>query len=236
VTAPEVELGRAWRRLVGTARGRAADAAFDSLLARHREPHRRYHTATHVMWVLRHVDDLATRVDRSDGFDLDAVRAAALFHDAVYNPRSSTNEADSAVLAGDVLTDLGWAAARVERVQQLISATAGHVDATDASSTGTDVDILLDADLAILGAEPNEYSAYVAGVRAEYGHVDAAEWRAGRSAVLQQFVDRTTIYRTRAMRDAREQRARANLTAELATLTPNAPEPGQESQSGTAGP
>lgn len=235
MTAPEVELGRVWRRLVGTGHGRAADAAFDALLARHREPHRRYHTATHVMWVLRHVDEMTAQVDRPDrvDIDIDAVRAAALFHDAIYDPRSSTNEADSAVLAGEVLTHLGWAAPRVERVQQLIGATAGHVDAPDVAPTGTGpgpdvalaiaIDILLDADLAILGAEPNDYRAYVAGVRTEYGHVDEAGWRAGRSAVLRQFLDRTTIYRTRWMRDARERRARANLAAELATLDAETP-------------
>ena len=244
MTAPEVELSRVWRRLVGTGHGRAADAAFDALLARHREPHRRYHTATHVMWVLRHVDEMAAQVDRPDRVDLDigigidididAVRAAALFHDAIYDPRSSTNEADSAVLAGEVLTHLGWAAPRVERVQQLIRATAGHVDAPDTAHTGSsgtgtgggvtlDLDILLAADLAILGAEPNDYRAYVAGVRTEYGHVDAAGWRAGRSAVLRQFLDRTTIYRTRWMRDVRERRARANLAAELATLDSETP-------------
>lgn len=265
MTAPEVELSRVWRRLVGTGHGRAADAAFDALLACHREPHRRYHTATHVMWVLRHVDEMAAQVDRPDRVDLDieidigigidididAVRAAALFHDAIYDPRSSTNEADSAVLAGEVLTHLGWAAPRVERVQQLIRATAGHVDAPDTAHTGSggtgtgdgtgsggtgvgggtgtgdgvtlDLDILLDADLAILGAEPNDYRAYVAGVRTEYGHVDAAGWRAGRSAVLRQFLDRTTIYRTRWMRDVRERRARANLAAELATLDAETP-------------
>lgn len=250
MTAPEVELSRVWRRLVSTGHGRAADAAFDALLARHREPQRRYHTTTHVMWVLRHVDEMAAQVDRPGSVDIDAVRAAALFHDAIYDPRSSTNEADSAVLAGEVLTHLGWAAPRVERVQQLIRATAGHVDAPDTAHTGSggtgagtgvgdgtdtgggtgtgdgvtlDLDILLDADLAILGAEPNDYRAYVAGVRTEYGHVDAAGWRAGRSAVLRQFLDRTTIYRTRWMRDARERRARANLAAELATLDAETP-------------
>jgi len=213
-------LGRVWRRLVGTDGGRASSAALDALLARHREPHRRYHTATHLMWVLRHVDDLAARLDQAVGtqLDLDTVRAAALFHDAVYDPRSSTNEADSAVLAAQVLADMGWAPQRIERVQHLIEATASHLGTAAAPPDGVDVDILLDADLAILGAEPNDYRAYVAGVRTEYGHLDASTWRAGRSAVLRDFLDRPTIFRTAAMRTDRERRARANLAAELATL------------------
>jgi predicted metal-dependent HD superfamily phosphohydrolase len=225
VTAPEVELGRVWRRLVGVDAGRAGDAAFDELLARHRQPHRRYHTATHVMWVLRHVDDLATT---STPVDLDAVRAAALYHDAVYDPRSPTNEHDSAVLARRVLADCGWEPARVERVAALIELTAGHVaprtDDWADTRADTGADILLDADLAILGAEPADYRAYVTGVRAEYGHVDDDAWRVGRAAVLRSFLDRPVIYRTAVMQAARERRARANLSAELADLQRTEPQ------------
>lgn len=216
VTAPEVELGRVWRRLVGFDAGRAGDAALDELLARHRQPHRRYHTATHVMWVLRHIDDLAAD---STPVDLDAVRAAALFHDAVYDPRSPTNEHDSAGLARRVLADCGWEPARVDRVAALIELTAGHV----APDTDLGADILLDADLAILGAEPAEYRAYVTGVRAEYAHVDDDAWRVGRAAVLRSFLDRPAIYRTTSMQAARERRARANLSAELAELQRSEP-------------
>ena len=220
VTAPEVELGRVWRRLVGPAAGRAGDATLDELLARHRQPHRRYHTATHVMWVLRHIDDLAADstdapAADADHLDLDAVRAAALFHDAVYDPRSPTNEHDSAVLARRVLAGCGWEAARVERVAALIELTACHDPAGD---TDLGADILLDADLAILGAEPADYRAYVTGVRVEYAHVDDDGWRTGRAAVLRNFLDRPAIYRTTSMQAARERRARANLSAELADL------------------
>lgn len=216
VTAPEVELGRVWRRLVGFDAGRAGDAALDELLSRHRQPHRRYHTATHVMWVLRHIDDLAAD---STPVDLNAVRAAALFHDAVYDPRSPTNEHDSAGLARRVLADCGWEPARVDRVAALIELTAGHV----APDTDLGADILLDADLAILGAEPADYRAYVTGVRAEYAHVDDDAWRVGRAAVLRSFLDRPAIYRTTSMQAARERRARANLSAELAELQRSEP-------------
>ena len=76
---------------------------------------------------------------------------------------------------------------------------------------------MLDADLAVLAAEPSRYQAYARGVRAEYTHVDDAAWRTGRAAVLRAFLDRPAIYRTAPMRN-QEHRARANLAAELSGL------------------
>lgn len=206
MSSPEGALRRCWHDLGGT-----DDAVVDDLLARHREPQRHYHTAVHVMWVLRHVDDLLTA-----GLDAPLIRAAALFHDAIYDPRSATNEADSAALAHGALAPLGWTAARLARCAELIEGTKLHDPARAATEPGAAV--LFDADLAILGSSPAEYQAYVTGVRAEYAHVDAAGWRAGRAAVLRSFLDREAIYATPTMHATHERRARANLTAELAAL------------------
>ena len=89
MTAPEVELRRTWRRLAGSGH----DHRLEQLVALHRDPTRHYHGTTHVMWVLRHVDDvLRARVAEGvvdDRIDADAVRLAALFHDAVYDATRS---------------------------------------------------------------------------------------------------------------------------------------------------
>jgi predicted metal-dependent HD superfamily phosphohydrolase len=206
MTAPDVELRRAWQRISGGGH----DAVIDELIARHAEPHRRYHTATHVMWVLRLVDDLLAT--ESAGLDADAIRAAALFHDVVHDPRSSFNEVDSGAIAARHLEEIGWDASRVSEVRRLIEATATHraIDAAEA--------VLLDADLAVLGADPAAYAAYATGVREEYSHVDDAGWRSGRGVLLRGLLDRERIYATEAMHDRREHRARANITAELRAL------------------
>lgn len=207
MTAPEVELRRVWHRVAG----RRAEAAFEGVLARHRESHRRYHTATHVMWVCRHVDRL---VAAHPVTDLSALLAAAVFHDAVYEPSSATNEADSAALADTRLAELGWSDDRRSDVRRWILATAGHGAAHGDTATA----VLCDADLAILGAPANEYLAYASGVRAEYAHVADDAWRTGRTHVLEHFLGLPSIYATSTMRDEREHRARANLTAEVASL------------------
>jgi predicted metal-dependent HD superfamily phosphohydrolase len=214
MTAPEVELRTTWQRIPGAAE---RTDLLDGLLGRLREPHRHYHSATHVMWVLRHVEALLAQADpRTDG---DAVRLAALYHDAVYDARASDNEAMSARLARSVAEQLGWTPPQVDLVHALVFATAlgSDLPAHDAPEHDAYC-VLLDADLAILGAEPNEYQAYVNGVRREYAHVPDDQWRSGRSAVLRHLLDLDPLYRTDAMRGARTARARANMAAELATL------------------
>jgi predicted metal-dependent HD superfamily phosphohydrolase len=205
VTAPETELRRVWHRIAGPHH----DPILDDLLSRHREPHRHYHTATHVMWVCRHVDEL---VPHHPVDDEAAVLAAALFHDAVYDPRVSTNEADSADLAVRRLAEIGWTDERCAMVARLVNATADHQSTTPSEA------VLLDADLAILGGEVHEYQQYCAAVRTEYEHLDDDSWNIGRSRVLRRMLDRPMIFRTRTMWQLREHRARANLTAELAAL------------------
>ena len=56
--------------------------------------------------------------------------------------------------------------------------------------------MLLDADLAVLGSDPASYQAYVAGVRSEYAHVSADDWRTGRTQVLRSFLDRPALFAT----------------------------------------
>ena len=204
----EVELRAAWTTTVGS--GHAELAALDDVVGRHREPHRRYHGVRHITWVVRHVHELAATCPVAD---LGAVTAAAFFHDAVYDPRAADNEEQSARLAARVLGDLGWPDERCAVVARLVRATARHEADDDADRA-----VLLDADLAVLGAEPAAYQAYVTGVRAEYAHVDAAAWRSGRAAVLRELLARRPLYATAPARALWEARAGANMAAELATL------------------
>jgi predicted metal-dependent HD superfamily phosphohydrolase len=175
---------------------------------RHAEPHRRYHTMVHVRHVLAEVDALLA--DHAVA-DPDAVRLAAWFHDAVYDPRSATNEADSAELAARMLGD-GRHHARVPAVRRLVMATAGHRPGSEPGDESEAV--LVDADLAILAAAPDAYDRYVAAVRAEYAHLDDARWRAGRAAFLTSLLARPRLFTLR----GGEADARANISREVAGL------------------
>ena len=217
MTQPETEIRSAWRHIAGPAH----DGYVDALLIRYAEVHRHYHTATHIMFVLRHLHDMARQSAVQPSPE---VIAAGLYHDAIYDPMVHNNEALSAVLAAKDLAELGWTTQRRDSVAALIIATAGHLaeparSGRHGDDRADDTAMLLDADLAILGAEPGAYQAYVNGVRAEYAHVDDGQWRTGRSMVLQRFLDRSRLFVTDYMYTAAEHRARANIEAELAALS-----------------
>ncbi len=205
-------LEHAWQRLVAPlgVPGPDAGRALDSLAGRYCEPHRTYHTLSHVRHVLATVDMLLAQGEPAD--DPTAIRLAAWFHDAVYDPRAGDNEEVSARLAASELTDLGVAPARVHAVVDLVLATENHVAATP------DQRVLVDADLAILAADPATYGIYTRAVRVEYAWLPEADWRAGRLTFLQRMLERERIYVTPAMRLRGEPAARDNLQSERRRL------------------
>lgn len=96
-------LAERWTALLRTGEPGAVAAAYADVERRHREPHRRYHTLDHVGAVVAWVDRWADTVP-----DPDAVVLAAFLHDVVYDPRSATNEADSARTAATCCRRSGW--------------------------------------------------------------------------------------------------------------------------------
>jgi predicted metal-dependent HD superfamily phosphohydrolase len=191
------------------AKGDVADAGAQ-VLARYTEHHRAYHTAAHLADVLDAVDELADVAT-----DPAAVRLAALFHDAVYDPLRTDNEERSAELAETTLARLRVDDARVAAVARLVRLTAGH----DPGEDDRDGAVLCDADLRVLAREGAAYDDYVAAVRHEYAALDEAAWRRDRAAVLRGLLARPALFRTSRYHARYEAAARANLSAELAALT-----------------
>jgi predicted metal-dependent HD superfamily phosphohydrolase len=205
-------LSRRWHELLDPFHAPPAlvDASFDDISSRYGEPRRHYHTLDHIQRVLASIDEL-----RPSAHDPMALELAAWLHDVVYDPRAGDNEVRSAALARDLLSGLGSPASTADRVADLILTTVDH---RPASGDG-DAAILLDADLAVLGAEPEAYDDYCLAIREEFSWLPDAEYRAGRSALLRRFLERGDIFHTPPMRDALEARARANLEGELVELT-----------------
>jgi predicted metal-dependent HD superfamily phosphohydrolase len=199
-----------WDGLLARLTGSDPTVTGRGLIARWAEPHRRYHDLAHLTAVLDAVHDLAGHAR-----DLDAVRLAAWYHDAVYTG-SPDDEEKSAQLAETELGALGLSADLVAETARLVRLTATH-DPAPGDSNG---ETLCDADLAILAAGPQAYARYVEAVRAEYAHVPDDAFRAGRAAVLGDLLALPSLFRTTAGQERWEAAARANVEAELRTLTP----------------
>ncbi|MFE9565730.1 hypothetical protein ACFYM0_31990 [Streptomyces sp. NPDC006487] len=188
----------------------------DRLLTAWAEPQRRYHTTAHLADVLARIDVLAdaaaNRAEQAP--DRPAVELAAWFHDAVYRPDRSENEERSAALAERALPELGIDEARTVEVARLVRLTITH-DPAPGDANG---ELLCDADLGVLAGTAQEYAAYAAAVRAEYGFVPDEAFRAGRAAVLRRLLELPRLFRTAYGAAHWEAPARANLAAELADL------------------
>ncbi|WP_431043704.1 HD domain-containing protein [Streptomyces sp. P1-3] len=182
----------------------------ENLLTRWAEPQRHYHTTTHLLAVLDHVDTLSAHAA-----DPDTVRLAAWFHDAVYLPERSTNEERSARLAERALAEAGVPEPRVHEVSRLVLLTLGH----DPAPGDTNGEALCDADLAVLAGSPQQYATYAAAVRQEYGFVPHDAFREGRSAVLRRLLAQPRLFRTPYGQQHWERTARYNMSTELELLT-----------------
>jgi predicted metal-dependent HD superfamily phosphohydrolase len=199
--------------LLGGNRQAGAAAAAD-LAARYGESHRRYHDGEHVRAVLRDVAILAGEL-RLSAEERAVLTIAAGAHDVIYDGHPGDDERRSASWARDWLTRAGIGEALVARAEELVLATMTHSAPPDDLAAWA----LLDADLAILGADPAAYDRYRAAVREEYAALDEPAWRAGRAAVMTQLLAREPLYGTGAARQRWEATARANIARELDSLS-----------------
>lgn len=180
-------------------------AVLDDLLTRYSEPQRYYHN-------LAHLEHLFTLLPAQPHLEF-----AVWFHDAVYDPTRTDNEAQSALLAKQSLLRLGIAPQLIQAVVAIILATRDH------QSNHPDTALFLDADLSILGASPKIYSAYAQAIRREYAWVPEALFWERRAQVIQKLLSRERIYQTPEFASL-EQPARENLQRELRTLAQRASE------------
>ena len=180
-----------------------ADHTFEGIVQAYSGPNRFYHTLDHVMAVLATAESLASHAN-----NLNAVRLAAWLHDVIYDSRASDNEERSADYAERLCDRLSIPQGRL--VASLILKTKTHDAGADA-----DAQVLIDADLAILGASEPAYRTYAQKIRQEYGWVPELEYRSGRRRILERVLTRPRIYH---FLSHLEDPARRNLAAEIVRL------------------
>ena len=186
-----------------------AGQSFADLAAHYQADGRFYHTLEHIDNVLRMVERLSRYAQ-----NLVAIQLAAWFHDVIYDPGAADNEEKSATYAIRTLADLNVPESTTASVHQLILATKHHV----AAASDIDAHILLDADLATLAANWEQFDHYSQAIRQEYAQVPDPAYQQARVRFLQQFLQRPRIFHTDQMFMALEQRARRNIEREITNL------------------
>jgi predicted metal-dependent HD superfamily phosphohydrolase len=196
-------LQESWTQCFAALGAAAPAGAFADITASYREPHRAYHT-------LQHLDECITYW--ADARASAEIGLALFYHDAVYDTHAADNEEKSARLAVDMLGST-LPRAVLDRIAAMILVTK-H----DAMPDTTDAKLLVDIDLAILGAAPPRFDEYERQVRVEYGWVAESAFREGRGRILRQFLERPVLYNTAVFRERLERQARENLQRSLAAL------------------
>lgn len=178
------------------------------LIEAHSEKRRQYHNLQHLEECLLELDAVRLLAKQPA-----IIEVALWFHDAVYDPRSSTNEEDSANLAVACLTTAKLATETIEVVRQLILCTKTHQP-----GNVPDAALLIDIDLAILGQQVARFDAYEQGIKAEYSWVPETTYVQKRTEILTGFLRRPAIYRTEKLKQKYEVTARTNLENAITLL------------------
>ncbi len=170
----------------------------------HLECHRHYHTLGHLRDMF-----LALEIDMAQAQNPAALRLAVWFHDSIYNPFYSDNEARSAEFSRLELGKLALEPALIATVSDLVLTTQSHI------ANSPDAQLLLDADLGVLAAPLEVYRAYSEAIRQEYHKVPLPLYRSERAKILKKFLERPQIYQRKTWLEGR---ARENLTWEIGAL------------------
>ncbi len=178
------------------------------LIGAYSEKHRYYHTSVHISNCLKWHDCVSDLVMKSKENEF-----ALWFHDVIYNPHSASNELKSAELAVDFLRSNSVKEAITKRIHDLIMVTRHTTPVRTCDEA-----LMVDIDLAILGAEADQYNRYEVGIRNEYKWVPNIIFRKKRKKVLASLLAREAIYRNDYFQKKLEKRARANIINAITSL------------------
>lgn len=150
------------------------------ILKKHSEEQRHYHNLNHLIELFLHSKELKLNCweDQVLGFSI-------LFHDIIYNPQSKTNEEDSAKLFLEFAQEVGLPEATSSRVKEFILATKTHEN----KNQDPLLDLFLDLDLSILGADPVRFTRYEEEIQKEYSFVPQEIYKVERAKVMKKFKD-----------------------------------------------
>jgi predicted metal-dependent HD superfamily phosphohydrolase len=183
------------------------DEKFVDVLDRYGQIHRHYHGLYHIAFLYALHDDLCFQNDALFLKNrLKDVCRAILYHDAIYDPTSKTNEYDSAQL---------WVAhggSPDDWVYSAIMATAAHLTERPVENDDDRLrEWFVGLDLASLAAPTEIFTLNNKLIRLEFGHISDQQWKGGRTSFIESLSG-GIIYRDPFLHGLFEDRAHANIT------------------------
>lgn len=175
------------------------------------QKNRAYHNLSHLKSMFSELKPVESEI-----IDLPVLQFSIWYHDLIYNAIRKDNELKSAEAAREVMQQLGFSAARLERAFQLIMITKSH---ELENADDTDAQWMVDFDLEVLSREWAAYELYTEQIRKEYWMYPTLMYRKGRRDAMKHFLDRDFIYQTAVYREEKEGRARENILREIEVLS-----------------
>lgn len=181
---------------------------------RYGESHRHYHT-------MRHIGECLTANENFSIKDRKAFLAAEVFHDIDYEigryapgHKGESNEAISAKVCEEFLTEGGVEQKIIDRAKELIIMTQTH----KAPDGDDEARLFMDIDMSIVGKSAPRYQEYCLDTAREYLSLFPADaYLAGRKHFLTGAVDKKPIFKTQHYA-SHEDQAAANIRWELANI------------------
>lgn len=177
-----------------------AEVVYAELERLYAEPHRRYHTLTHIRHCLHEFDQASALMDNAD-----AVEMALWFHDAIYTLGAPDNEWHSAELfrqhAGEYT-----APAFCQLVQRLVMATTHR-----GLPQRRDEQFIVDIDLSSFGLPWEDFLRDGRLLREEADSIADAAYYSAQLRFLTVLRDRPTLFFTDFFRERYEKIAQDNI-------------------------
>ncbi|HXA46239.1 MAG TPA: pantetheine-phosphate adenylyltransferase [Burkholderiaceae bacterium] len=177
---------------------------------------RHYHNLDHLVHGLTEIKAWAARTD-AKGADIDMLKMAFWFHDAVYGQvqEQVSDEEASARLWLTSKLDAAAAAGSADLIR-----VTDHFQASAISHPLKHV--MLGVDLAILGQDEDVYDTYARAIRREYQHVPEQEYKTNRRNALIHLCDKAKaglLYGDAYFAEQYGAAAISNMTREIETLS-----------------
>ena len=153
----------------------------NTLLSMWNESHRHYHNLNHLNDLIEQINENKSKFSEKE---YEKLMLAAIFHDCVYDPMSSTNEEDSAKFLIECAVDKSNS--DILDVQRMILDTKTHKSTTPLSESFNKFD------MSIVERDFDQLLEWETGISEEFSIYTKEEYKEGRVKFLESLLDKYT--------------------------------------------